>query len=381
MVGSLDGDQPQHLLDSAAAATFASDHLLYLRERILMAQPFAPDQLAFRGDPFPVAENVLLIDVETVCAVFSASDNGILIYQTGSRESLSQMTWTDRQGREQGLLGEADHCRIARISPDGTRVAVAIRDLNHDTYDLWIYEVATGLRNRFTFDPGYDSAPVWSPRGDELVFLSDRGGRRDLYRQAVAGSGQAELLYASDVDKIPTSWSPDGKSIVYMVTGAESQFDLWVLPLDGNGEPYPFLQGPAGEATTTFSPDGRWLAYASEESGTWEVYVTTFPQPSRRWQISTNSGVYPIWSESGEEIFYIDYAGQVNAVQVSWEQDHLEVGPATILFKSPTPDAGGSRVSVMPDSQEFLCLRNTAVVSPNLSLVVNWLASRAATRP
>jgi serine/threonine protein kinase/Tol biopolymer transport system component len=381
MVGSLDGESPQHLLDSPAAAAYASGHLLFVREGIVMAQPFAPDQLAFSGDPFPVAEDVLLIDIETACAVFSVSDNGILTYQTGSQEALPQLVWLDREGREQHLFARPDRYRIARVSPDGARVAAAIRDPNHDTYDLWIYEIATGLRNRFTFDPGTDSAPVWSPRGDELVFMSDRGGHRDLYRQTVTGSGQAELLYASDDDKIPSCWSPDGRYIVYMLTGEKNQFDLWVLPLDGSGEPFPFSQSSAGEATTAFSPDGRWLAYASEESGQWEIYVTTFPEPSRKWQISTDSGVYPMWSDNGEEIFFVDYFGQLNAVQVSWDQDNFTVGPATVLFKSQVPDAGGSHVSMTPDAQRFLCLRNTAIISSHLNLVVNWLDSRVAARP
>jgi Tol biopolymer transport system component len=267
-----------------------------------------------------------------------------------------------------------------RLSRDRQKVAAAIIDPNMGPPDIWIYEVArAGLRSRFTFDPGADRWPIWSPDGTRLAFSSNRKGQFNLYIRPFAGSGIEELLLESDRDKIPTDWSSDGRYILFETRGnPKTQSDVWALPLSGDLKPIPVLQTPFRELEAVFSPDGRWIAYTSDESGRGEVYVTPFPGPGRKWQVSTSGGILPRWSGTGREIFFgsreVGSGDRLMAAEVSAQGDTFQVGPTQPLFemRSQRP---GTFFDVTPDGQRFLVNTATqAQVSVPITLVVNWPA-------
>ena len=373
LVGSLDGGQSTELLRSPVAATYASGHLLFLREQALMAQSFDAKRLSLVGESTSIADEVRAIS-SSALGFFSASQNGELIYLKGKRSmgSAARLEWADRTGKSQGILGDIAEPEELFPSPDGRHVAVPIFG-SAGTYDLWIYDIARQNRTRFTFDPGTEQNPVWSPDGGAVIFRSvQSGGRFDLYRKTVGGSDEQELLLESDVAKIPTSWSPDGKLLAFHTDG-----DIWVLPLEGEKEPYAFTQTDARELRGVFSPDGRWMAYQSNESGQAEVYVTPFPGPGRKWQVSTDGGQHPWWRRDGREIVYQEPGGLIVAVAVEAREDTFLVGADTPLVEATPPNVniGAFFYAPMPDAQRFLLVQLAVEEdSGSLTLVVNWTA-------
>ena len=241
VAASLDGGAEKLLLRSPAAAVYASGHVLYLRESTLMARPFDAARLTFTGEAFPVAERVLMPALGTAIGAFSASQTGILAYQTARGEMLSRLQWSTRDGKPDGTLGEPADFGQALLSPDGKQAAVTIRDQATGTHDIWIFELARGVRTRFTFDPGEDDAPLWSPDGSALIFASNRKGHYDLYRKALDGSSEEEALYTSDADKFPVSWAAGGRVLMFEETGQDagprSGRSPWTAPESRNPGP------------------------------------------------------------------------------------------------------------------------------------------------
>ncbi len=376
VVASLDGGPEKILLRSPAAAEYGSGHLLFLRERTLMARPFDADRLAFTGDAVPLAENILLLSLTAATGIFSASQNGVLVYQTVQGQPTSKLQWVSRDGTAQGTLGEAaDYLEMA-ISPDSKRVVATLRDPASGTRDLWVLDVSRNLGTRFTFDPANETSPVWSPDGNWLAYSSNRKGHDDIYRKALSGSADEELLVESKTDKNAYAWSPDGRYLAYTDTGKDTKFDIFVLPLEGERKPQVFLQTPFLEYPAAFSPDGRWLAYGSEESGNFHIYVTSFPRPGRKWQVSTESGAYAYWSADGKEIVYHGYSGQVWAVEIAAKGDSVEMGAPKPLFKlAGPPRPSGAEFFPTADHQRFLILDHGQKANALLNLVVNWTAA------
>jgi Tol biopolymer transport system component/predicted Ser/Thr protein kinase len=377
VVASLDGGPEKVLLRSPAAAEYASGHLLFLRERTLMARPFNAGRLAFTGDAFPLAENALLLSLTAAAGVFSASQNGVLVYQTSQGQPTSKLQWLGRDGSAQGgPLGEpADYTEMA-ISPDGRRVVATIRDPTTGNRDLWTFDVSRNLGSRFTFDPGNETSPVWSPDGNWLAFSSSRKGHDDISRKALSGSSEEELLLESKSDKSPGAFSPDGKYLAYVDNGKDTKADIFILPLEGERKPQVFLQTPFVEYPGAFSPDGRWLAYGSNESGKFHIYVTSFPRPGRKWQVSREEGAYAYWSVDGKEVIYHGFSGQVWAVEVAAKGDSVEIGAPKPLFKlasGPRPD--GADFYPTADHQRFLVLDRGQKPNALVNLVLNWPAA------
>ena len=236
--------------------------------------------------------------------------------------------------------------------------------------------MARGLRTRFTFDAADEQSSVWSPDGSRIVFNSRRKGHMDLYQKASSGAGAEEILLADDLEKSPMSWSSDGRFILYTVGGGSTGVDLWILPMSGDRKPFPFLQTPFNEVPAVFSPDGRWIAYASNESGRPEVYVAPFPGPGGKWQVSTAAGTNPRWRRDGKEILYA--AGQqLMAAAVNGAGSTFQVGAVQPLF-AIQPGGPRSFYDVSPDGQRFLA--NTSpdqrpVSVPPITVVVNWTAA------
>ena len=260
-VASLDSaDRTLLLTADANNVLYSHGHLLFLRETTLMAQPFDVQRLELAGDAFPIAEQIQLSGTTPPNGFFSASENGVLAYQTGTIGAGSQLVWFDRSGKRLGVLGEPAGFSDIELSPDGKQVSISLPDQSGRARDIWLYDVARGLKNRFTFDPANELATIWSPDGKKVVFNSSRTGGPDLYQKAADGSGTEEVLLKDNFPKIPASWSADGRFILYASLRAPTSTDLFVLPLSGDRNPIPFMNTPFREVAGVFSPDGRWVA-------------------------------------------------------------------------------------------------------------------------
>lgn len=374
-LASLDPTDRTWLLNADSSnVAYSQGHLLFLRETTLMAQPFDARRLALTGDAFPIAEQIQTQDSPTPLGVFSASGTGVLAYQTGSAAGDSRLVWFDRSGRQIGLLGDRAAYDSVALSPDGTRAAVSLLDPSSGTYDVWLYDVARGVRTRFTFDPGDEMMPIWSPDGGRIVFNSTRKGRLDLYQKASSGAEREEVLLEGGFDKYAYSWPPDGRYLLYnsTVEHPRTGVDIWVLPRFGGRKPFPFLETPFNEGLAQFSPDGRWIAYQSTESGRSEVYVAPFPGPAGKWQISTAGGSWARWRRDGREIFCLAADNKLMAAAVNSRGAAFEVGAVQPLFET-RPEIARLGYDVSADGQRFLV--NTLVeeaVSAPITLVVNW---------
>jgi Tol biopolymer transport system component len=291
--------------DSGGLYSSQSGRLLFVRQGTLLAQSFNPTTLAFLDDPYPVAEQVQAGSPEGQIA-FSVSDNGVLAYGVGtSRETGLQMVWLDRHGKSIETVGAEENYRGLDLAPDGKRLAVHRHDGNGG--DVWLLDLARGTTSRMTFSPQYEnSSPIWSSDGTRIVFSSMRDGKGGLYVKSSTGAGTEQHLIESEGRIIPMSWSPDERSIVYQVQDQKTQADLWVLSLDGDRKATPLLNGSFNESHGQISPDGKWLAYNSNETGTSEIYVQTFLPGLGKWQVSTGGGVFPRWRRDGHELFYMD---------------------------------------------------------------------------
>ena len=379
MVASLDGGEPVPLMNNESQVIYASGHILFVRDQTLMAQAFDPGSLAMTGEAFPVAEDVLVVPGASL-AVFGASTNGVLTFQTGSAIAETTLEWRDRSGRSEGSLGDAALYRLARISPDGAHVVVQVVDVESGTQDLWVYEVDRGIRTRFTFDSLADVTPVWSPDGETVFFSSNRGGKFDIYRKPLSGVGEAELVAEFERNAFPESVSPDGRFLTVLAEGEDSA-DTWTVDLQNQAEAGVFRQTEFNEGGAVISPDGRWLAYHSDEGGDFAVFVTTFPKESRKWQVSTAQGVYPEWRDDGREIVYTDYNGMLHAVKVDGSGATFNVGEAEALFAIEPPDQGGSFFSLSTDAERVLVIPGvTQQANTLLNLVVNWPVATEARR-
>jgi serine/threonine protein kinase len=371
MVGSLDGEQPRELMRSKSQAELVSGHLLFVREGSLMARPVESTTLAFKGPAIPLAEGVI-DEIGSAFALFTASPSGLLAYHSGEPEAAMPLAWHERTGGVVDRLGEPAWYNLGRVSPDGARLVVGRAETSDADPDLWIADLRTELWARFTLDPSEDIYAVWARDGASVVFASNRSGPHDLYRKAVAGAGQEELLRTSQEALLPTNISPDGRSVLFDQYTGGAGIDIWVLDLDG-GEARPFRQTPANETEGRISPDGRWLAYQSDESGRREIYVTPFPAGGRSWQISRSGGLYPFWRSDGRELVYVDLDGMLLAVPVTTDAEAFNVGRPEELFRIDPPRAAGSAFAPGPDFDRFVVRQSGVAAADNtLHLIVNW---------
>ena len=376
-VGSLDSSEYKLILRADTYAVYASGHLLFWRDGALMAQPFDAESLQLSGEAVPIAERVQM-NLSVVRAVFSVSENGMLVFQTGTMGgSTNQLAWFDRDGKQEGKPGEPVYGLAPRISPDGQRVAVMLFDMQAGSSDLWLYDTALNRKTRFTFDPAIDSLPVWSPDGRSIIFSSDRKARLkfDLYQKDVSGARDEELLFESDDFKRPSSCSADGRFLAYQsAVGPNGKGDIWVLPLTGERKPFPFIQtAQFDEANAQFSPDGRFVAYDSDVSGSRQVFVTPFPGPGGKQQVSINGGRNPVWRRDGKELFFLP-EGKMMAAEVKETGSGLDIGNAQLLFDAHTGYGPFAHYDVTPDGKRFLVALVGEGGSAPLTLVVNWTA-------
>ena len=372
VLASLDGGPERVLLRSPAVPQFASGYLLYLRNATLMAQPFDAASATFRGDAAPLADRVMMPSVQTAVAVFSASRNGVLVMQSARGELASRLQWYTRDGKPDSFLGDSGEYEEAVLSPDGRLAAVTALDPASATTDVWILDVARGVRTRFTFDPGTDRLPLWSPDGKSIVFSSNRKGHGDLYRKSLEGAGDEEPILVSDVDKSPSAWTPDGRTIVFTQEGKDGGTEIRTLAVDGSRTQELFLKSKANMVASPLSPDGKWLPVSSDESGRWEVYVSSFPKAGRKWQISAEGGAYAFWSADGKEILYHDMTGVVRAVPVEARGQSLEVGASHPIMRVVGPSPAAPSFCPTADHQRLLVVGEGQKPNALLDLVLNW---------
>lgn len=295
----------------------------------------------------------------------SVSQSGLLAYHEAGSAGGMALTWFDRRGKPGVTVGNPAVFGPFQLSPDGRNLAATLIDRGSGTSNIWTYDVSRSLGTRLTFYAAADENPVWSPDGRIIVYRSRRKEHIDLYRKSADGAGNEELLYSDDLDKTPTSWSPDGKFLLYSALAANSKTvrDIWVLPLTpeqtgGPLKPHLVLQTPFEELDGQFSPDGKWMAYRSDDSQRPEIYVTPFPPlpsgPGGKRQISTEGGAFPRWRADGKEIFYLSFDGRLMAAEVTVKGATMEVGEVRSLFGPINTTGGSPYYDVSPDGQRFL---------------------------
>jgi Tol biopolymer transport system component len=351
-------------------------HLIYLRGGTLLAQRFQPDYSALEGEPAVLAEGITANLIYGL-ADFGASFNGILFYGVGGNRA-ARAVWVGKDGRTLASIDPPGVVLGPRLSPDGSRLIMTRFDPNTGNADLWLVDLARNLSTRFTFDPAYDFDPIWSPDGRETIFTSARGGVFNLYRKPVAASGEERRMTNSKLTQYPMDWSRDGSYVLYMQREASTSDDLWVLPMKDGGTPLPFARTEFSERHGQFSPSGRWIAYDSDETGGYQVYVRAF-QPGAtggaKYQLSSTGGSEPRWRGDGKEIYYVSSGGKMMAASVTESPAGLQFGPAKELFDAPLVYANNFSFfyDVTADGQRFLLLsplqENSAAA---YSLIINW---------
>ncbi len=305
-VGSLDGTEPFELMHTVSNAAFAMGHLFYLRDQFLMARPFDPHELEFTAEPFAVGEGVVF-QKNYWRGAFAVADHGLVTFQ-GGLGMQRQLNWYDRDGNTLGQIGEPGQYGPIRLSPDGRQLAATITDPGSGRGDIWIFDIARDVSSRLTFADANDTQPVWSPDAKLVAFQSDReNDTGDIYIVRADGRGEPELLFESEGPTSPSDWSPDGKYL--SIDRGVGKNDLWIVPVDGS-EPFTLISTPFDEGYSRFSPDGNWIAYVSNETGRYELYLTRFPSGEGKWQLSADGGDWAIgWKEDGSEIFFLDLEG------------------------------------------------------------------------
>jgi Tol biopolymer transport system component len=284
-----------------------------------------------------------------------------VLAQSSRPAILSRLIWFDRAGQRLGAVGPvADHGNL-ELSPDGTRVAVAVTDRTRATRDIWFYNVASGERTQFTADPADENWLIWSPDGARVLLNSFTRDRLSLFEAQSSAAGERQSLLEGDEGKWPVSWSPDGRYVLYVTNNDRTSNDIWVLLRDGTGSPYPYLHTAASENWAAFSPDGRWVVFSATESGQPEVFVAPWPAPVRRWRVSADGGTQARWRRDGKEIFYVAPNRMLMSVSITTTKDAVDVGDYEPLFELQHPYGAYHAFDVTTDGQRFLV--NTLVVN------------------
>ena len=373
MVRTLDKADAVPIFKTTSKVTYAPPgYLLFIRDDTLVAQPFDASAMKTTGEPFPIGEGLGIDNVGG--ASFSLSANGVLAFRAGEKRG-QRMLWIDRSGKATPALDELKEYADTAISPDGKRLVFEVNE-GGGKGDLWIRDTARGVTSRFTFDKERDFCPVWSPDGHRIVYTREGKPAWNLYTKDAAGTGEPELLFESAENKFVTDWTRDGKYIIFASRGKDTDWDTYALPLTGERKPIPLVKTRFSEHGGVVSPDGRYLAYRSNESGQNEVYVQEFPEARSKFQVSTSGGVDPFWKGDGREIYYRTRDRKIMAVPVvsgltfatGTPQALFEASFAAIIARGLyRPTADGQRFLVVsPVGREAL---------PPATVVMNWSAA------
>ena len=381
-LASLDSKDRKLLLRHDSNAVYAAPgYLLFVRDNTLVAQRFNLRTLALEGEAKPLADHVA-VNTDIWRGIMTASANGELLYQHGAAGGGSQLVWYDASGKQgEPVLPDAADYYSPALSPDAGKLAFSLE--NNGVADIWVVDLARHTKTRLTFGPQYSGNPVWWPDGKSIVFNYGPSGATDsLYRQNADGTGSKEkLLETPAIVDIPFSISPDGRYIAYMRRDPKSNagFDIWALPMfpdkSGDQKPFPVVATNFPDVTPSFSPDGKWLAYANSETARMEVYVQPFPSGAGRWQVSTAGGSRPNWRKDGKELYYYSNDQQIMAVDVNQKGASLQLGAPHTLFKATTVSVVSGPYTVSADGKKFVM--NTVLpqsITEPLTLITNWPA-------
>jgi len=390
---SLDGKENKVVVRTHSSAIYAAGQLLYVRDTSLIAQPFDPVSGELKGDATILNDDVQ-VDGVVWRGTFTAAESGPLIYQPASTGAGLRLTWMERNGKETGVLTGADSSsqksigsmtgadvyNQVELSPDGKKAAVTI---GNPKSVIWIYDVERNTRTRFTFGDGSAISPLWSHDGRQIAYMS--AGADNHYRllvKASDGSGEAAILAPSEYSVGETQqalwdWSPDGRYLLYGVgrLGRGNGTDIWALPLFGDRKPFAYVAGPNIKEFAKFSPDGRWVAYQSDETGRDEIYVAPFPWTGAKWQISSGSGVSPRWRRDGKEIVFEGLGSPFTwSAQVDGHGSSFTVGEVRTLFESDdlSPNTAAAQFAITPDAQRSLAITTGDAGKLPLTVIQNW---------
>jgi serine/threonine-protein kinase len=341
-------------------------YLLYAQGANLMVAPFDAGRMEVTGGPVPVIEGVL--SQLTGSAQYSVSRTGSLIYVPGNMQAVERrLMWVTRNGTEEALPIPLRAYESPRLSPDGRRLAIAVNG------QIWLYDFSRHTLARFTFEGNVNSRPVWTPDGERIAFYSDKDGPLNLYWQMADGSGSLERLTTANHTQVPHSWSPNGQSLAFQDVDPVGG-DIWILNLRDR-KTQPLLKTPFAKNNPRFSPDGRWIAYESDQSGRNEIYVRPYPGPGGQSQVSTDGGSEPVWSRTGRELFYRNGDKMMAAPIVT--DPSFSVGKPEMLFEAPYASVAVRvpNYDVSPDGQRFLMIKVSEPTTPptRINVVVNWI--------
>ncbi len=342
-------------------------YLVFVRQGHLFAVPFDPDRLEIRGTPVSVIEKVA--DVPTRgFGLYDVSNTGTLAYLgNGILTYENNFVWRDRTGRSQLLGLKPAAYQSPRFSPDGREIAFTIRSPDPE---IWTYDLNRTTLRRMTFAPGEEEIPVWSPDGKRIAYGSN--SRKQAFWVLSDGSAAEQQLMSRQEHFHLYSWSPDGKLIAFEQKAQDDRWEIWMLPLDGTRKPYAYLQTPFNERTPAFSPDGRWLAYASDESGRSQVYVQRFPGPGEKIVVSTDGGTEPVWARNGSELFYLK-GDRILQVSVTTKLKLTASKPRQLFQIHPTAMTSGPNYDAMPNGKGFVIIENDKQTAPShIHVVLNW---------
>ncbi len=379
-VGTLDSKETTRLLQAHSSMAYASPgYLLFVRENTLMAQGFDADTRELKGDAFPVVEQITRNPI-IGRAMFSVSENGVLVFRAGGINN-NQLIWFDRSGKQLGTLTPPGSYNAPALSPDEKKVAVSRLDLQTGTpSDIWLIDLERGSQIRLTTDPTSDFYPSWSPNGDHVTFVSTRDGVTSIYQKLLQGASPEEPLVSSAELKYNPQWAPDGQSIIYSQLNTKTNVDLHLLSLAGEKKSTSFLQTNFIEAQARFSPNGRWIAYISNETGQFEVYVESFPATGAKLAISIGGGSQPQWRADGRELYYYAPDRKLMAVEVNGDEPTFKVGEARPLFEIRVVSIdqsfpGNGYYTVTHDGKRFLVSSlPEAPERQQINVIVNWVA-------
>jgi eukaryotic-like serine/threonine-protein kinase len=364
---SMDGRENRLLVHTQSNGIYADGFLLFGRNDQLMAQPFDPAKGALRGELQTVSSGVLL-DSSTWHTTASATDSGLLTFGSGTSGD-TELVWMDRSGKEVSVAADnLQNLQFARLSPGGDRIALQI---DPGMNDIWSLDLARGVRTRLTFGPAGNTFPVWSPDEKWIAYSSLRASGGGIFRRRADGSGGEELL-VPDTSKVifaPDDWSPDGKTLLYSPNlFTQSEDGIWAISVDGDRKP---RQVRARGDYATLSPDGRWLAYSSTESGQAEVYVEAYGGGQGKWQVSPDVGYVPHWSANGKELFYFDGNQNLVSVSVTESGGALQFGAPQVLIHQWTV-LTTPFFNVDPAAKRFLMARVSQQVNQPVTVVTNF---------
>jgi eukaryotic-like serine/threonine-protein kinase len=371
-VRSVGTGEQRYLIQGGTQPRYApTGHLLYAQGGSLMGVPFDRQQLAVSGAEVPLVEGILQSPTSGV-AQYSISATGSLVYIPGGVQATQyRLVWVNRNGAEQPVAAPARPYVFPRLSPDGRRLAVTLQG---QEVQLWLYDLSRETLTRFAFEGKINSNPVWTPDGKRIAFNSNKEGPINLFWQLADGSGGLERLTTSEYLHFPMSWSPNGQVLAFVEVTPTTGYDLWTLGL-GDRKAQPFLRTQFNESVPQFSPDGRWLAYISNETGRWEIYVQPYPSSGGKWQISTEGGAEPVWNRNGRELFYRN-GDKMMAVDIA-TQPSFTAGKPRVLFEAHyvPPPGTTPNYDVSPDGQRFLMIKpNDAgdAAPAQINVVLNW---------